>query len=300
MSFLDALFSGAKALANELVGIGRTLVHEILAEIDNSSFGKAATRVVSGVADRIFGNAQDLADEEADLASKRERDGRRTEYDEQRLREIEAERDRLRAELKQANAARDAQEFRDRAHELDVHVLDDDELSANVGILAAKTCPACGSAMQIVQAGINVTVNRTERKFYWRCNAIRLVPCPTISIHPNQERASVVRPESADFDTPKEIRHATWERQPVVNETHARLRQHLGDDDQQLTCPKHLLPLKLMESRKRGGKLLDSYEYVCLAINADGSACDHKVTLQTMPQVAAMLQRTEGAGIIRV
>jgi protein-arginine kinase len=109
----------------------------------------------------------------------------------------------------------------------------------------------------------------------------------------------VVRPESADFDTPRDIRRSTWEKQPVVNETHSRLRQHLGDEDQQLVCPKHLLPLKLVESRKKGGKLLDSYEYVCLAINADGSACDHNVTLQTMPQVAAMLQRTEGEGIIR-
>jgi len=160
MSFLDALFSGAKALAKELVSVGRTLVHEILQEIDNSSFGKAATRVVSGVADRIFGNAQDLAEEEADLSAKYQRDGRRTETDEQRLRDIEAERDRLRAQLEKANAARSVQEFRDRAHELGAHVLDDDEISANVGILAAKTCPKCGSAMRVIQGGLNVTTNQ--------------------------------------------------------------------------------------------------------------------------------------------
>ncbi len=297
MNFLDALFSGAKALAKELVDIGSTLVREILREIDNSSFGKAATRVVSGVADRMFGNAKDLVDEERELAAKYQRDGRRTDADADRLREMAAERDNLRTAMEQANAALAAQEFKDRADELDVHDLDDDELSANVGVLAAKKCPHCGETMQIVQGSFNTTSNK--RNFYWRCTAIRRYPCPTVTLDPAKERSSVVRPESADFDTPKSIRRATWEKQPVVNETHARLRQHLGDEDKQLVCPTHLLPLKLMESRKKGGKLLDSYEYVCLAINADGSACDHNVTLQTMPQVAAMLQRKEGQGIIR-
>lgn len=297
MSFLDALFSGAKALAKELVGIGTTLVREILHEIDNSSFGKAATRVVAGVADRMFGNAQDLADEERDLAAKYQRDGRRTEADAERLREMEAERDRLRAAMEEVNAARSAQEFKDRADDLDVHELDDDELSANVGILSAKKCPQCSESMQIVQGAFNITNNK--RNFFWRCTAIRRYPCPTVTLDPAKERSRVVRLENPDFDTPRDIRRTTWEKQPVINETHARLRQHLGDEDQQLVCPTHLLPLKLMESRKKGGKLLDSYEYVCLAVNADGRACDHHVTLQTMPQVAAMLQRTEGEGIIR-
>lgn len=296
MNFLDALFSGAKALVTELVSVGATLVREILREIDNSSFGKAATRVVSGVADRMFGNAQDLADEERDLAAKYQRDGRRTEADAERLRELEKERDRLRKAMEQANAARDAQEFRDRAHELDAHALDDDEISANVGILAAKTCPNCGGAMQVVQGAFNQT--RSERNFWWQCTAIRRYPCPNITIHPNQEKASVVRPESADFDTPKDTRRTTWERESVVKETHGRVREHLEEVDKQVICPEHLLPLKLVQCR-RGGRMLESYEYVCLAINADGTACDHTVPLQTMPQVAAMLERTEGEGIIR-
>ena len=297
MNFLDALFSGAKALVKELVTIGGGLVREILREIDSSPMGKAATRVVSGMADRMFGTAQNLADEERDLGEKYQRDGRRTEADAERLRELEAERDLLRKAMEEANAARAAQEFKARADELDAHELDDDELSANVGILAEKKCPKCQVSMQIVQGGFSTTTNK--RNFYWRCTAIKQHPCPNVTLDPIKERSSVVRPESADFDTPKEIRRSTWENKSVINETHVRLRQHLGDEDQQLICPKHLLPLKLLESRKKGGKLLDSYEYVCLSVNADGSACDHKVTLQSMPQVAAMLERTEGKGIIR-
>lgn len=297
MGFFDAIFSGAKALFMGLVDVGTMLVRQVIQEFDNSAFGKTATRVATGVADQMFGTAKNMAEEERELAAKYQRDGRRSEADAERLRNLEAERDKLRSELEAVNAARAAHEFKERADKLGIHDLDDDELSANVGILAAKKCPQCDETMQIVQGPFNVTSNK--RNFYWRCTAIRRFPCPTVTLDPAKDRSHVVRPESADFDTRKDIRRATWEMQPVINETHARVRQHLGDEDKQLICPKHVLPLKLMESRKKGGKLLDSYEYVCLAINADGSACDHNVTLQTMPQVAAMLQRTEGAGIIR-
>jgi len=301
MGFLDALYSGAKALAKGLASAGRSLMREILKEIDNSPFGKAATRVMSGAADRMFGDAQSLADEERDLAAKYQRDGRRSDVDVERLRQLNEERERLRKDMDAANAARNAQEFKEKvdADAVQVHELDDDELGANVGILAEKKCPECGATMHIVHDGLNTTLGRVARKFYWRCTAIKLKPCPKIYLHPEREHASVIRPESADFDTPKDIRRATWDRPEVVNETHARLRQHLGDDDKQLVCPTHLLPLKLMQSPRPSGKIFGSYEYVCLSVNADGSFCNHKVTLDSMPQVASMLQRTEGEGIIR-
>lgn len=177
MNFLDALFSGAKALAKELVSFGRTLVHEILQEIDNSSFGRAAMRAMSGAADKLFGNAQDLADEERDLAEKYKRDGQRSEADAERLRELYAKRDRLRREMEAANAARNAQEFKEKANANAVHVheLDDDEIGANVGLLVEKKCPECGAMMQIVQGGLNTTLEKVRRKFYWRCTAIKLL-----------------------------------------------------------------------------------------------------------------------------
>lgn len=301
MNFLDALFSGAKALAKELVSFGSSLVREILREIDNSPFGRAATRVVARTADRMFGDAQDLADEERELASKYQRDGWRSDADAERLRELEAERGQLRIAMYAANAARNAQEFKEKAKADGVHVheLDDDELGANVGILAEKKCPQCGAMMHIVHDCLSTTLGRVTRKFYWRCTAIKLNPCPKIYLHPERERASVIRPESADFDTPKAVRREIWDRQPVINETHSRVRQHLGDDDKELVCPIHLLPLKLMQSPRPSGKICGSYEYVCLSVNADGSFCSHKVTLDSMPQVASMLQRTEGEGIIR-
>lgn len=297
MNFLEALFSGAKAFVRELVSVARTVVREVLKEVDQSAFGRSATRLVDGIADHYFDQARSLSEEESELAEKAKRDGRRTEADAERLREIAAERERVRAEMEHVNAERSAQELRDHADETLVAHLDDDELSSSVGILAAKTCTACGGMMRIRQGPM--ASGTGTRRFYWQCTEPNPLPCPYIKLDPTKGNAGVVRMADPDLDTPKEKRRAAWNRPDVIAETHGRVRQHLGDDDKQIVCPQHLVPMKLLPKRNQGGRVLDSYEYICLGVASNGRACDHKIDLQTMPQVAAMLRRTEGEGIIR-
>lgn len=297
MNFLEALFSGAKAIVKELVSVARTVVREVLKEVDRSAFGRSATRLVDGIADRYFTQARSLSEEERELAEKARRDGRRTETDAERLREIAAERELVRAEMERVNAQRSAQDLQDHADETLVARLDDDELSSSVGILAAKVCPTCGGMMRIRQGP--VARDTGIRRFYWQCTEPNLPSCPYIKLDPTKETASVVRMADPDLDTPKEERRAAWNRPEVIAETHGRVRQYLGDEDKQVVCPQHLLPMKLLPKRNQGGRVLDSYEYVCLGVTPDGRACGHKIDLQTMPQVAALLRRTEGKGIIR-
>ena len=297
MNFLEALFAGAKAFVSELVSVARTVVRAVLQEIDESAFGRSATRLVDGVADRYFNQARDLAEEERDLAEKLKLDGRRTEVDAERLRDLEAKRSEVRAEMERMNAERSAQDFRDHADQTLLTRLDDDELSSNVGILAAKACPTCGGTMRIRQG--RIASDTGVRKFFWQCTEPEFPPCPTVKLDPSKAISNVLRLADPDLDTPKAKRREVWSRPDVIAETHGRLRQHLGDDDKQVVCPYHLLPMKLLLKRNQGGLVLDSYEYVCLAVSPQGKACEHKLELLTMPQVAAMLQRTEGEGIIR-
>ena len=60
MNLLEALFSGARALVREVVSIGRAAVREILKEVNKSSFGRAATKLVEGVTQKYFNTAQNL------------------------------------------------------------------------------------------------------------------------------------------------------------------------------------------------------------------------------------------------
>ena len=88
MSFFEALFSGAKALFQVVVAGVREVVRVVLAEVDNSLLGRAATDMINGATKNQFNRARDYAEEEREYAQKRQRDGGLTESDQDRLREI--------------------------------------------------------------------------------------------------------------------------------------------------------------------------------------------------------------------
>ena len=73
----------------------------------------------------------------------------------------------------------------------------------------------------------------------------------------------------------------------------------LDEEDKNIVCPTHLIPMKLSEKPNADGRLLATYEYVCLGVDADGRACRHKISLETFPQVSEALRRRDGVGIIR-
>ena len=296
MSFLDSLFSGITALVREVVTVVKDAVKVVLEEVDRSVFGRAATEFVKGATKRYFSTAADLAEEEQELADKRRQDGRLRDADLERLRQIEMQREQLRKDMDAAKASEATESFRAAQEELVSVNLSDDESSALLGILSTKVCPACGGVMRIRQGYLE---SKTERmRFFWQCTAPRRVPCPTLKLDPLAEQASVIRRPDADLDGPRKQRVETWNQPDVLAKAHGRLRATLGEDDEEIVCPKHLLPMKLLPKTLAGGRLLDSYEYVCMGVNADGRACDHKVTVTSFPQVSAALRRRDGRGII--
>jgi hypothetical protein len=138
-----------------------------------------------------------------------------------------------------------------------------------------------------------------KRSFYWQCTMVNRLPCPTIKLSANNLKASVLRKENPDLDGDAKVRKQIWTRVDVSNKAHSRLRQnHLDKKDEEVVCQHHLLPMRLVQKRGNDGRMLSSYEYICMAIHPDGRACAYTVGLETYPQVAAMLRRREGKGII--
>lgn len=130
MGFLDSLFSGVKVFVNEAFTAVTEPVKVALYEIDNSSFGRAATQLLQGATRKYFSDAADLAEEERELASKYQRDGHRTEIDAERLQEIATERSRLKRDLDAARVQEAAQELREQKESIISAPVNDDEASA--------------------------------------------------------------------------------------------------------------------------------------------------------------------------
>lgn len=298
MDFLDSLFSGVKVFVKELVTVVGDAVRIVLEEIDRSSFGKAATGLVRGVTRKYFSEAEDLAAEERELVEKIQRDGSHSDNDMERLKGIQADRERIRKKIEAAKANEAAEEFRAGVDDVIPVEMTDDEISSEVGILAFKECPDCGGTMGIRQG--NFSVNTQSRSFYWQCTSANQEPCRTIKLNSKELKASVLRKENPDLDGDAKERQKIWMRDDVINETHGRLRQnHLDEKDEDVVCPHHVLPMKLVQKRRADGLMLSSYEYVCTGIQPNGRACSYTVDLKTFPQLAAMLRRREGRGIVR-
>ena len=292
---VEALFGIGRILVRG-VKIAGSLILDFVRKLDSPQLRKILTSVVIASSRAILRKANELSDEEGELGRKYRRDGKHTETDRARAQEIAEERERLREEFESAKA----KEATETAQSLDVVApVTPDEVSAVTGIITfRKNCPDCGSQMRICQSGNKhgYSPDTNGRRFWWKCTMHH--SCHTIPFDPGEHAAKIVRAENPDLDGSAEGRRQIWTNDATLLKTHTRIRAHLGEIDEEVVCPKHLLPMKLLQSRRGTGKLLDNYEYVCLAVGADGRACNYSVAIETFPQVAEALRRYEGAGII--
>jgi hypothetical protein len=294
MGFFEALFAGAKAILAGVVEVAAHAVRIVLAEFGHSAVGRAATALANGVTRKYFSNARDLAGEERELADKYRRDGRRSEQDSERLIEIQRERERVKKALDETKGRQAEEELKTAQEELISAPLTDDDVSTSSGLLASKRCSECGGTMRIRQGAYN----KKSRNFWWQCTAQNSFICPTVKIDLAAEKSTILRRPDADLDGPNEARRKIWTQQELVAKTHGRLRASLGDEDEEMICPHHVLPMKLMQRNGSSGLMLDSYEYICLGVTADGRACGHKVEVKSFSQISALLRRRDGVGII--
>ena len=184
-----------------------------------------------------------------------------------------------------------------RQGEILVAELSGDELSANTGLLASKTCPNCGGTMTIRQGAFSTNKNR--HSFYWACiSNLMGYRCRTITINLEDQDLDVVRVTNPDLDGEASKRRIVWTRQDVIAKTHQRFRAFVGEIDDDLMCPIHVAPMRIQQSPRAGGRVLDSYEYACTAVLAKGIPCDFEIPIASFPQVASVLRRKTTRGII--
>lgn len=238
--------------------------------------------------------AENLAEEEKELAKKRERDGRITEADAERKAEIARERERLREDIDNTTAAASAAEI-ENSDKLRSGVISDTEAEGLVGLMSTKPCLRCGRTMTLQFEANNL---QTGPRFKWVCSAIRPDPCPIVRVTTKelQQQQVSIREPHADLDASPQEREA-WKRSDVLARTAGRVRAQLGEDDKAMICPRHLLPMKLMQLANADGRLFATYQYTCLAVDGVGRACSHTVPVKSFGQVSALLTRNEGRGI---
>lgn len=290
-----AIFPGAKAIVTKLVD--RAVVAVVSAGraiIEEWAQNPVSQRDAYTSAKEQQSAAEDLAAEEKELAEKFKRDGQRKSADADRVEEIKATRDQLRKAMGETSAVQSAEDIV-AADDLISKPVTADETAAQIGILSTKVCPNCGGVMTLQFVSTNT---QQGQKFKWVCTSMRLNPCRDIYVMENEITHQVsVRQSHADLDA-NEAERKSWKEASLLAKTAGRVRSHLGDVDKAILCPIHLLPMKLLPVANSSGLLLDSMQYTCLCVDANGRACSHTVPVKSFGQVSGLLTRTEGRGIL--
>ncbi len=290
---LEAIFGGFKALLRGAeVGVSR-LLRVVLSEIDRSAIGQVIVEVFRPSKDSVR-RAQDIAEEEAELARKAQRDGEQTNRDREKQAELERAREEVRKEYEKAKAREIADELERNKENLVAAPADADEYAATIGYLTLKkNCPECGAPMN-VNCGPHKGGGR--RDFWWNCTSQRAHPW--LPFDPAKEHdVSMLRLRDRDLDIPTEERRKRWTEPKTLDEAHNRLRKHIGESDVEMLCKYHLVATKLMPVLRPGGALLDSYQFLCMQ-TLNGKACPYSVALTTLAQISGVLRRLEGRGIL--
>ena len=190
MGFLKSLFSSATALFSSAPGLFKSAITtaatvkraaediaiNYAVRFRRSEIGKALEGIIKKggkvlargtdaavkAVSEAYRAAKDVFEEEREFREKQRRDGRLSEADEERLRELHAEREQLKQEINNLKAGVAAVKL--QTESVISTLLSADELSANTGIIASKACPDCGGIMRIRQGGRNIRTN--EYRFF--------------------------------------------------------------------------------------------------------------------------------------
>jgi len=293
-----SLFPGSRAIVTKfinravdaVVSAGKRLVETW---INNTGVNDENAIVSAQKAQRS--KAQELADEERYLGEKFIRDGYRKPADADRLQQITVEREDVGAKIGETSALKAAQDIAATGNLISVPA-SLDELVTQVGILSTKQCERCGGLMTL-QVGENS--KNVGQKIYWNCTAANPLYPHREWVRPSDVAPQIsVREPHADLDISSADRRKALTDKGVLAETAGRVRAHLGKEDEAILCPVHHLPMKLLPVANPGGLILDSYQYTCLCVQADGRACNQTLPVKSFGQVSGLLTRLEGRGIL--
>ena len=293
MGFFESLFGAAKVLIRGVLPAIRDVVVELATAFGGPSTGKVVKKAIESWTQtkaKAYNRAEELAEEEAELAQKMARDGRLTEADWERKHGINAQRDALDAQHAKADAERLAEDL-DTPGAVAVNA-DADEISSTIGLIPHRRCD-CGKSMRL-RTSSTTRYGEEYTKFWWSCPSCGA----SEKFDPLKEAGAFARAADSDLDVPVNTRHRIWNEPKTLAETNIRIRKHIGRPDPDVLCPDHRVPMRLAQLPGRG-RVLDGYAYCCPGVTIDGHGCMHVVSLGHMAQASAALRRYEGVGIIK-
>lgn len=240
-----------------------------------------------------------LNDEIEELEVKRGRDGGLNQYDRARLSELYDQRNKLREEIDESKEKLLAHQISENESSYNSLSIQDQNLHIlqfHVGqSVVGKKCPTCGKPMVLQWKRHSSVVSMSQ--FGWGCTGYYDNTCKTWRQFMHQDFNLFSKTDRPEF----QLSNATFNK--IVSYPSSqkgvikRMNEIKNTENDDYLCPVHNEPMVLKEKRDFEG-LLDQYFLGCPRWRANNTGCNQIVKLKSAGQVAAVLEKHYGRGIL--
>jgi hypothetical protein len=299
---LDAIFCFGSFLFNSAKRLVRALdrMFTVLEDAVAGTGITPPTTVVISKTDTVA-EIKSIDQEISDLERKRIRDKVLSAYDNERLTELGSAKEKA----FRAHQSTRAAELKERIS-ADPHSLAESPLSeSNVNLLHfhmgemvfGKSCPKCGLpiVLQHIRRPIDYD-NFGLADFFWSCSGYYYpahLKCSWTERFRAADLNLLHRSNIPELEIGNGDLNTIFSEQSIQRASTARIENHLGEEDGNILCPMHHLPMVLREKRDHQGFALDMFHLRCPHFE-----CHQTQKLKSPAQLAAFLHRKEGRGIL--
>ena len=301
---IEGLLSIGSYLLKLVVQASADAVRSVVRTIAKDLGFQGADSEAATLARGFLGRMKTVAREEEELKLKERRDHSLSRADKERVRELSSERESL---FRQYGAAKQRAVIGATVAAPEDYAqtaLSDERtnvLQYHLGMVRLeKSCPNCRRPMVLNH---RIGGGHQLQDFFWSCTSFyekgAASVCKVLNID-LKDLALLHRKDVPELQVKGSELTALIEQPLMVKQVTARMEEHRNrDEDPEVLCPVHHIPMLLQRKREHDGTLLDMYHLRCPYLRADETGrCPQMVKLKSTAQIASYLARVEGRGIL--
>lgn len=290
---LDALFSGVASFVLRIAKpIIQAAIQAVLQELNITKRDRTPPTQHAKA-------AKDIDEEISDMERSAARAGRPlSPHDEERIDELKLKKAEEFSNFERAKKAQVAEELANAPESFktsDLSSGQEHQLQYHLGLVVLeKRCPKCGYPMKLQHKTVD---EPSFDDFFWQCTRFyvkdNLAKCRSLQFT-SRDLKLLHKNDVPELQINKVDLATIASEKSVQKTTILRMNEHLGQDDEDIVCPVHFIPMILRE--KNGGAdgpLLDRYHLRCAHFQ-----CSQTTKLKSFAQLASYLRRKDGTGIL--
>lgn len=295
MGFFKTIIDGIVKVGATVVGVTSHFVMEFKEKVKETVYRLQTDNVDFS---NEISETKSVNDQIIDVEAKRNRDGSLNSNDRFKLEELYKIRRQLRTDIENKKEMVLAQDIAQNDHLFDSINVDDNNLHIlqfHVGQnVLGKKCNRCNKPLILQwQRGKKV---RSISEFFWGCSGYYDQTCLATQIISQTEYNLIIKTDRPEFEISNTALNRIVELPTSRNNIRKRMNNIKNTETQEYLCPIHGEPMIVRENKTLNVGLMEQYFLSCPRYFNSG--CKQIVTIKSAGQLAAVLEKYYGKGIL--